>query len=384
MRLQILLCFALALTGCKKAESQLVVEEPAWERSFDRGIDFLLSRQSKDGAWCSDLYGHFREGDALTPLVIVALLRAPESEKTRAAIARGLEWMGQFGCPDGTIDPEAHFAYPVYTAALMVQALSDPRQQESLKTRDAWVRFLLSYQLTEQLGWKPSDPQFGGWGYSGVLPQKPKDGPIPEAFDANISATAYALSALRALGRPRPEWASRIENAHDFVARCQNYRSRESTSDLDDGGFFFTPDDPFRNKAGSADKDAHRFRSYGSATADGIRCLAALSTSEEVLRLEAARGWFERHLPPERPFCNAGLFAPDRETNRDAALFYCAASMNDLIRANLLPNGEGIRDRIREELVRRQLADGSWRNELNQVREDDPLLATALAVKGLR
>jgi hypothetical protein len=388
MRLHILLSFSLALVGCKKAEPPVVAEKPAWEQSFDRGIDYLLSRQSEDGAWRSDVYGHFREGDALTPLVIVALQRAPDSEKTNAAIERGLAWMKKkFVRVDAFIDPESHFAYPVYTSALMVQALCDPRQQGSSNLRLVWAEFLLFYQMTEARGWQPTDPQYGGWGYSGVVPYRPKDGPVPEALEANISATAYALWALRAAGefpdgeRPAEFGSTRDGNrAMVFVDRCQNFSN--DGGEADRGGFFFAPNDPFRNKAGSVDREAHHFRSYGSATADGMRCLAALG--EDPAKLAAARKWFERHLPGDKQFHNAGLFAEDREPNRDAAHFYCAASLNDLIRAKLLSEGESIRGQIREDLTRRQLADGSWKNELNLVREDDPLLATALAVMALR
>ena len=58
------------------------------------------------------------------------------------------------------------------------------------------------------------------------------------------------------------------------MIRCQNFAMEGPEADpaFDDGGFFFTPTDPVRNKAGAAGTDRRgqvRYHSYGSATADG-------------------------------------------------------------------------------------------------------------------
>jgi squalene-hopene/tetraprenyl-beta-curcumene cyclase len=347
----------------------------------DRGVAYLLSRQSADGAWRSDIYGQFKNGDALTPQVVVALQRCPETPEIVAAVERGIAWLRRFVI-DGNgeqliVDPDAHLQYPVYTASLAVMALSDPRQQQHANVRDAWMRFLIEHQFREENGWHENDWQLGGWGYAGIVPVKPRQGPIPDALEANISATAYALTALRQ-GR-MTQRDPVLGRALKFVKRCQNWKPIGRDPVLDDGGFFFTPDDPFRNKAGLASKPGAptRYRSYGSASADGMRCLQALHelVGDEI---SAAEKWLRAHLEANGSFKHHGDFASNREKDRDSAFFYYSAVLGDTQVFN------SYADTVWKAVAARQRQDGSWRNELNTVREDDPIVATALAISALR
>jgi len=55
--------------------------------------------------------------------------------------------------------------------------------------------------LNRALGWEPDDPAFGGWGFSVDLPWKPGNGRPGGAFrESNLSATLFAIAALRTLG----------------------------------------------------------------------------------------------------------------------------------------------------------------------------------------
>src|SRR5262245_7541103 len=84
-------------------------EQPLVERvtvARKRGADFLLSQQSKDGAWRSDTYGLLKDGTALTPLILNALLAAaPESKE---AIRKGAVHLAAMTRADGSIVPPAH------------------------------------------------------------------------------------------------------------------------------------------------------------------------------------------------------------------------------------------------------------------------------------
>ena len=55
-----------------------------------------------------------------------------------------------------------------------LKAFSHPTATDFAKHRDAWVKYLKERQLTEKLGWKPEDKQYGGWGYCRVIPKKPE------------------------------------------------------------------------------------------------------------------------------------------------------------------------------------------------------------------
>src|SRR6185369_10997432 len=62
---------------------------PAWRR----GAGFLAAAQGADGAWRSAHYGVFREGDVLTPLVLVAMQSGPVVAREEQAVVRGARWL---------------------------------------------------------------------------------------------------------------------------------------------------------------------------------------------------------------------------------------------------------------------------------------------------
>src|SRR5207302_675052 len=66
--------------------------------------------------------------------------------------------------------------------------------------------------------------------------------------DADLSSTLFAVGALRVAGAGEDDPAVRA--ALVFVERCQNFAAgRDADPAFDDGGFFFSPTDPVRNKA---------------------------------------------------------------------------------------------------------------------------------------
>src|SRR5262249_61079434 len=73
------------------------------EQGRRRAFRFLLDRQSPDGAWRSDLYGHFKDGTALTPLVLQALLTFPPDAERDAALRKGAAYLAELVGEDGEI-----------------------------------------------------------------------------------------------------------------------------------------------------------------------------------------------------------------------------------------------------------------------------------------
>ena len=370
---------------------------------------FLAEQQAVDGAWRSDVYSPFRGGDALTPLVLTSLLASDKplpldgTVGGNTAVDRATAYLLDFVQPNGRLaPPTGGFAYSIYTAADSVIALSELARRKSTneslndtlsKARNAWLAYLLERQLTEPLGWTPSDAQYGGWGYAGMLPHKPNQGEtLASLAEPNLSATVYALTAVRAAGLQADHPA--VKNGLAFARRLQDFleikddTAPEPTVD-DRGGFHFILNDAVRNKAGvapSMDDRTVRFRSYGSATADGLRALLLAGEPSDSPRSRAAWIWLEHHFSATS---HPGDYAKDREAARDSFYFYYCRSLTaalNLAGPVSLPHEAHPRDwaeSIAEALIVRQRSDGSWSNLAVDGREDDPIVATSFALEAL-
>ena len=382
-RIAIALIAALWIVGCSNPAPTSEPHPPSpTVRKIDdalaAGVAFLLKRQSDDGAWRSDVYATFKDGTALTPLVLIALQDAGASGLSEssalhvvAAQRKGSEYLAKFARENGTIDsgPDG-LEYPVYTASLAIRVLSHPANKDLLNARDAWIKYLKERQLTEKLGWKSADKKYGGWGYCRVIPKKPEPNVIaPALIESNLSATLFALDAVRAAGEPDTEL---YKAAAIFVRRCQNA----------DGGFHFIHDDPVRNKAGVAKGDPLTFHSYGSTTADGLRALRFCGLADDKERERAAADWLTKHY---RADTHPGTYVRAHEGNREAVYYYYVASVSRAFREQQLKLSDG-RDWAMElgaELAKRQHKDGRWENPVELVRENEPIVATANAVTAL-
>jgi len=356
------------------------------DAAVQRALRFLESRQSSDGAWRSEVYGGLKDGVALTPPILKLLRFAPVSDRgTRPAITLGTRYLMSWVARDGKIRPEGQgLAFPVYAGALAAVVVGlDGRDAEHARARKAWLDYVLDYRLSSSLGWGPAGAGFGGWGYSPHPPRRPASG--ASSYEANLSATVFGIAALRQAGIAADDPV--YGEIAAFVERCQNFAAAPEQGDprFDDGGFFFTPCDPARNKAGGAGADRfgrERFNSYGSATADGLRALVRCGRSPRDPRVSSARRWLLGHFSAAS---NPGRFAPDREVLRDATYYYYAWSVAHAFMA-LDERGAAATARaeaLAREIVSRQQPDGSWRNRFTDAKEDDPLVATPLAAAAL-
>jgi hypothetical protein len=346
MRLTPLLALLL-LAGCAPSLATRI------DASLTKASAYLASRQSPDGAWRSDVYGGMKDGPSLTPHVATAMyfIGPPDSLTRARRYLAGLQ---------------DSLAYPVYSAAAATWLMADPAD------RARWAAVVQSFQAVESLGWLRDDPEYGGFGYSALPPRKPDASMPRQPLASNISSTVYAVGALRAAGiRPDTEAFTKVLA---FAQRCQNFGGETR---YDDGGFFFTPSDPARNKAGPAGDG--RFNSYGSATADGVRVLLHAGLPPDHPRVHAARRWLEQHFDPAH---NPGTFAADREGIRDATYYYYAWSVSHAF-LHLGAKDKAWAEQLAAELLARQNADGSWTNPYRDTKEDDPLIATTHAAAAL-
>jgi len=296
-----------------------------------KAADFLWSQQDGDGGWHSATYGMLRSGQSLTPFVLDVLLDLPDRPP---GVARALEFIRSHT----NVDP---VDYPNYATGLAVRALV----RAGAAGWDPMVSYLRGQQLADQNGWKPGDPPYGAWGMGGERRTPPDSGHV------DLAMTRYVLEGLAAAGVKPPDPA--LERALVYIGRCQN----------PDGGFFFSTVEAAINKAGEADG---KFVSYGSTTADGILALRAAGVGERDARITRAKQWLRDHHQYDR----SPGFEGAREIWGAALRFYYAAAIRRAMPelAVLLPA---------------QRADGSFANSSNLVKEDDPLIATAFALRAL-
>jgi hypothetical protein len=402
MRLFIVLW--ICLLGFATLNASSVAADPlrdetlvAIERSIKAGTAFLVKQQQADGAWRSKTYGLLKDGTSLTPLAAWALAEQSEGRSVRDT---AFQWVSKwYADQDGQIGVVADLQYPVYAAGLCTSALSRAEMKSEPGQVAAWSRLVQSLQLNPQNGWTENDAQFGGWGYSHQPPFKPAAGETLSPLDEpNLSATVFALETLvisdpeGRLIRPAQQAALR------FVWRCQNLSasegsggSHESSQDakFNDGGFHFMQSDPVRNKPGVAGTDSHgrtRFVSYGSATADGLRALLLCGTRRTESRVVAARKWLCIHFEDGS---HPGAYPDERSSLKPSLDYYYAASVASAFRAVGIPDDEPLGKgewarRLSQRLISRQREDGSWSNPAVDVREDDPLVATPLALRSLQ
>ena len=314
-----------------------------------RGVAYLWGAQGSDGGWHSQTYGLLRSGQSLTGFVLNALLDAGSNADNRS-VRNALAFLDRHTDAEGGVgrmDPVV-LDYPNYATALAARACSRcGRKPEAL------LQFLRRQQLNEDLGWKPADAAYGAWGVGGERRYAPYSGHI------DLSMTRHVIQAFAAAG-VRPEDPA-MRKARIFVERCQN----------PDGGFFFSTVVLDANKAGAGGSG---FRSYGTATADGLLSLLALGYPESDPRVQSAWRW----LKTNHRASGAPGFTGEAYQRWTAGLrYYYAASSAEVF--GRMSADAGLSASLRSS----QRRDGSWANPEPLVKEDDPLIATAFAVRAL-
>ena len=100
-----------------------------WKRersSLTRAAQYLWAQQAADGGFHSATYGLLRSGQSLTPFVLGALLRVPDTivPPQAGAVDRAIAFIGKHTNLDGAVGVTGGDAdYPNYATALTVDAL---------------------------------------------------------------------------------------------------------------------------------------------------------------------------------------------------------------------------------------------------------------------
>ena len=190
----------------------------------------------------------------------------------------------------------------------------------------------------------------------------------------NISITSFVLFALKDQENKQVNEAR--SKAGIWIKRVRNK----------DHGFYFHPKkDHSGNKAEWLEGRPEQPKSYGTATVDGMRAMRSLRLPSK--QISETANWLTRNSETEQGI----TFVPGFELvprNRDGSwgqglLYYYLMSL--ALEKQNLPESfrKACLNRIPRYLLEQQKENGSWENSSARMREDDPLIATPLALIAL-
>lgn len=359
------------------------VDPETWTRSvaaIDRGLDFLRSRQGRNGFWMmGEQTPPTDEPQQATPIAA-------------AVTAMGVQSFAQRGLDPDT-DPTLskaiiatlsvreqdelmNNALANYIRSAMVSGLAsleDPRFRDAV---DNGVLELTKHQWDRDEGIGVRSDWFGGAGYG-------------NRGRPDLSNTQNMLQALYDSGMSPDEPA--FQEAVVFLSRTQNLKSvNESAWSGDDGGFVYTPANGGESM-GSQYAGEGRYgelipagqprslRSYGSMTYAGFKSLIYAGLNEDDPRVRAAYDWIRNHWTFKE---NPGL--------GQQGLYYYWLAMSRALRAAQQPiitdaagNPHDWRRELADAILRRQRTDGSWMNPEDRWLEGEQEMATLYAILAL-
>jgi hypothetical protein len=345
-RAALLLTLLLPLTSCRPQPDVI-----AWLSRHQRG----------NGLWATDTYGVLARGESTTAALALALtLQGTANAPARAAARLALQALAARSAPTPSTAAETT-DYPLYTAACRLHALVLQAPADLDAQRAPLLEFLRRHQLTEDLGWQPQEPEYGAFGLGDRAQQRPAGADL-----IGLSSVTFVLEALQAAGIAAND--PMVQAARMFVERCQ---------DPGTGGFAYTPTADWRaGKAGMAATAAPRPRSYGTTTADGLRALRAAGLPADHARVRGAVAWLVEHAVDAHV---PGLVEAAPELEPSLRLYWLQAWSRTLPHVDAATAARW-RPRITAALAPFRQADGSYRNPANAMKEDDPLVATALGL----
>lgn len=351
--------------------------------AVERACTWLVSRQLEVGAWREFDVETTVPSAAVTALVLRCGAQVAPSHRgpLGPAMERGASWLINRMGPEGAVlatDDGVSYRQHATALALHGLALLDPERHGDAMSRMA--SFLRSQQASEETGFHRYRLEYGGFNYLDLL--------SPDTFRADVSLISMVTEALEISGL-EPQ-SPVMRRARRFLTRCQN-RPRASGPNAGhavfDGGFTAQPDG---GKSGVEELESFDFvfRSYGSATADGLRALIATGHALDSPAVSVARDWLHRNWTLRH---NPALRDPSQFHYDRAIFFYYLFSVCEALartsRDGWLKSSQGVpidwASSMATFLITKQSAQGSWKNPVPAMHEDDPDIATSFAVIAL-
>ena len=369
-----LIVTAAAIAGCGRVETPTVPDVPmrapgstassgqpatALEKqakqAIDRGLKFLHSKLLPDGSW--------DKNPGVTGLAVLAVLKSGRgyNDVDDPFVRRPVEYLLSLQKSDGGIYDQELANYTTSLAVQVLVATKNPKHQEPIAKARA---FLLGNLLDEPEGYQPSDPGYGGEGYSSTL--------RPDLSNTQTWADAMRELENSGLEKDSEAWRKTVL----FVSRCQN---RSESNDMptagDDGSGVYSP---WESKAGEYTMSDGRkgLRGYGAMTYAFLKTMIYADVRKDDPRVKAAYDWIRKHYSVDEN--------PELGTQ---GLFYYYHTMAKALKAlgdPALVDDKGVSHDWRVDLMKKVLSlqnpDGSWVNKNDRWWESNATLVSAYAV----
>lgn len=373
------------------------------QASFDKGVQWLLSQQTRDGAWTTPLPQRAPAASvALTALATLALARCPLD--VRRERARAIAWLlaaqredGSFGeGPDGSL-------YRPYATAYATSALcaSDPERHQSA------IRRAVEWLVTSQA---QAGTHCGGVGV-GMREPFPGGAVYTRSF-AHPSTTAYVAEALRDAGlrREHPFWARlshffrglhNLEPINALNALAHAELCRHGFQLRDDGGLFFVrlSGEAWDRREPRPRAQAAALCSTGGTTFQGLIGYLCAGLTSDAPEVRTALNWLRGNYSltehagyagaarcdQRRPSPSSPADALERADQTGMYQYYrFLAKALGLLGQRYLVTPDGLRhdwaQEIADQLVARQTAEGAWSNVNTRWLESEGALGTVFAL----
>lgn len=384
---------------------------------------YLWAQQAEDGGWHSATHGILRGGEAWTPFTAFYLFQVPDSVLPRpeGRMEAALSFLREHVNADGVIglsDP-AVMEYPNYATSYGLRVMNRWGEAPDSSLVRAMVRYLQRQQFVEYRGIDADHLAYGAWGFgeTGI--------PAGQTGHVDLSHTRRVLEGLRSItgaagvmhtigastvatvapdvagtvpalqsyvpptrsqmtdGFEKAQHYLRILQKHPDEARAQPRAKENDPAPPFDGGFYASTTALGTNKAGlvprSVNSTPSYYGSYATTTCDGVLALLASGVPATDDRVVSAREWLLRHDSLE----TVPGIPPGRPGDWDQVLFFYHLLVRAEAYAALGVEGEW-RLEIARILAGHQRPDGSFTNPMGAPnKEDDPILATTMAVGAL-
>ncbi len=350
------------------------------EQVLHDAASFLWEKQNIDGGWHSETHGILKSGQSVSAFVFYQLLQVPNDiyQPSSEQIKKGLDFI-RSRCTDGVL---GHFNpiildYPNYATAYALRIFKHFDYPEDQAIMDQMKTYLQGQQFTEQRGFILEHPAYGAWGFGEKFLDDGKHGHV------DLSHTRRILQTLQLFDNQEDSSFSQSQHFLSLLQKNQTDTRLHPTNIPSDkikydGGFFASTATVSTNKGDIENQENPYYRSYATATADGLLALLAANVDSSDKRVQDAFQWLLNHPILDYP---EGIPHDDPNQWHQVMFYYHLSVRAQAYRA--MRHVDGWENDLVNILLDKQNTDGSFSNPMGAAnKEDDPLIATALVVAG--